>query len=102
MFSHRYHVDVAAYFRGDVYWTKRWGGPSGRGQPGHLRLDELLGSNTYHIEERRPEFVPLYGTSVLGTCAAIEVVSPHGAIPMYGLPRWDGLDAEVPVYDSEE
>ena len=92
-------MDVEAYNRGNVYWKKRWGGPSGRGQPGHVRLTELLDSDNYYIEERRPEFVPMHGASVLGTCCAIEVVSPHDANPMYGLPLWDGLDAEVPIHD---
>ena len=95
MLSRRYHVDVEAYNRGNVYWKKRWGGPTGQGQPGHVQLTELLDSDIYYIEERRPGFVPAYGASVLGPHRAVEVVSPQDADPMYGLPLWDGLDAEV-------
>ena len=78
---------------GQIYWMKRWGGPNGLGQPGHIQLAELMDSAIYHVEERRPGFVPAHGVSVLGPHRVVEVISPEGADPMYGLPMWDGLDA---------
>lgn len=56
-----------------------------------------MSGSAYHVEDRRPSFVPAYGEAVLGPHRAIEVISPEGAKPLYGLPMWDGLDVAVPT-----